>query len=64
MITKSQYDVFYIYIYIYIYIGSASNILVPDTTAYIQGFSEVRALTGQGCFGSNKETNTILSRWS
>ncbi|ROL55078.1 hypothetical protein DPX16_21082 [Anabarilius grahami] len=28
------------------------------------GSSEVHALTGQGCFGSKRGTNTTLGRWS
>ena len=44
--------------------GSAANILVPDTTANFQGSRGVHASMGQGCFGSNKETNTIVGRWS
>ncbi|KAK3515693.1 hypothetical protein QTP70_028532 [Hemibagrus guttatus] len=40
--------------------GSAANILVPDTTAHLQGSSGVHASTGQGCFGSKRGTNTIL----
>ncbi|KAK3543536.1 hypothetical protein QTP70_023867, partial [Hemibagrus guttatus] len=43
--------------------GSAANILVPDTTAHLQG-SGVHALMGQGCFGSKRRTNTILVRRS
>ncbi|KAK3560338.1 hypothetical protein QTP86_006422 [Hemibagrus guttatus] len=44
--------------------GSAANILVPDPTAHLQGSSGVHSLTGQGCFGSKRLTNTILGRWS
>ena len=44
--------------------GSAANILVPDTTAHLQGSSGVYAWTGQGCFGSKSVTNTKLGRWS
>ena len=32
--------------------GSGANILVPDTTAHLQGSSGVHALMVQGCFGS------------
>ena len=39
--------------------GSAANILVPDTTAHLQGSSGVHASTGQGCFGSKRGTNNI-----
>ncbi|KAK3533183.1 hypothetical protein QTP70_013064 [Hemibagrus guttatus] len=34
--------------------GSAANILVPDTTAHLQGSSGVHASTGQGCSGNKK----------
>ena len=44
--------------------GSASYILVSDTTAFLQGSSGVHVLTGQGCFGSKRGTNTIFGRWS
>jgi len=44
--------------------GSAANILVPDTTAHLQGSSGVHASTSQGCFGSKRGNNTILGRWS
>ncbi|KAK3534682.1 hypothetical protein QTP86_020344 [Hemibagrus guttatus] len=44
--------------------GSAANILVPDTTAHLQGSSGVHALTCQDCFGSKRGTNTILGRQS
>ncbi|KAK3543232.1 hypothetical protein QTP70_014109 [Hemibagrus guttatus] len=44
--------------------GSAANILVPDTTAHLQGSSGVHASMGQGCSGSKRRTNTILVRWS
>ena len=44
--------------------GSAANILVPDTTAHLQGSRGVHASTGQGCFGSKRGTNTILGRLS
>lgn len=44
--------------------GSAANILVPDTTAQLQGSSGVHDSMGQGCFGSKIGTNTILARWS
>ena len=39
--------------------GSAANILVPDTTAHLQESNGVYASTGQGCFGSKRETNSI-----
>ena len=35
------------------------DLLVPDTTAHLQGSSGVHASMGQGCFGSNGGTNTI-----
>ena len=44
--------------------GSAPNILVPDTTAHLQGYSGVHASMGQGGFGSKRGTNTVLGRWS
>ena len=44
--------------------GSAANILVPDTTAHLQGSSGIHSSVGQGCFGSKRGTNTILGRWS
>ena len=34
--------------------GSAANILVPDTTAHLQGSRGVHAFTGQGRFGSKR----------
>ncbi|KAK3513688.1 hypothetical protein QTP70_028775 [Hemibagrus guttatus] len=34
--------------------GSSANILVPDTTAHLQGSSGVHASMGQGCFGSKR----------
>ena len=42
--------------------GSAADILVPNTTAHLQGSSGVHALMGKGCFGSKRGTNTILGR--
>ncbi|KAK3569465.1 hypothetical protein QTP86_031433 [Hemibagrus guttatus] len=43
--------------------GSAANILVPDTTAHLQGTSGVYALTCQGCFGRKRGTNTMMDGW-
>ena len=39
--------------------GSAANILVPDTTAHLQGSSGVHASTGQLCFGSMGDHHNI-----
>ena len=39
--------------------GLDANIMVPDTTAHIQG-SRVHALMGQGCFGSNIKQVVIM----
>lgn len=44
--------------------GSAVNILLPDTTARLQGLSGVHVSMGHGCFGSKSGTKTSLGRWS
>lgn len=41
-------------------LGSATDSLVPDTTAYLQRSSGVHALTGQGCFGGKKGTYWVV----
>uniref|UniRef100_A0A3Q1EF06 Glypican 6a n=1 Tax=Acanthochromis polyacanthus TaxID=80966 RepID=A0A3Q1EF06_9TELE len=44
--------------------GCPASILVPDTTAHLQGSSGVHTSTDQGLFSSKRGTNTILGKWS
>ncbi|KAK3539129.1 hypothetical protein QTP86_026698, partial [Hemibagrus guttatus] len=39
--------------------GSATNVLVADPTAHLQGSSGVHASTGQGCFSSKRDRHNI-----